>query len=259
MIHAPLGSLFSRRELAELALFLPGLALALQSSARKVTTATGGEPQFVEPPGELPAAVRRRIEELAAALAAGTTSANDVLADPGSNDLRPFPLFRERIAEHAVTGRAVLVPRGEPGTPLAVALRVVRRGGAPYSGVRVYAYQTCSKGWYAAEAPHVEGNSGDFRFARLFTHGVTDADGRLELVTVHPAGYPRTELPSHIHLLLEGAEGHVRGTEVRFEDCPRMTPAVRAESLRAGFLVVPVETRADGSARCAAEFTLPAG
>ncbi len=259
MTHAPLGSSFSRRELAELALFLPGLALALQSSARKVTKGAGDEPAFVEPPGEPPSAARRRIEELAAALAAGTTSANDVLADPSSNDLRPFPLFRERIAEHAVTGRAVLVPRGEPGTPLAVALRVVRRGGAPYSGVRVYAYQTCSKGWYAAEAPHVEGNSGDFRFARLFTYGVADADGRLELVTVHPAGYPRTDLPSHIHLLLEGAEGHVRGTEVRFEDCPRMTPAVRAESLRAGFVVAPVETLANGDKRCAADFRLPAG
>ena len=122
----------------------------------------------------------------------------------------------------------------------------------------VYAYQTSAKGWYAAEAPHVSGNSGDYRFARLFTHGVTDADGRCELVTVHPTGYPRSDLPSHIHLLLEGRAGDQRGTEIRFEDCPRMTAAAHADSLRAGFVVVPVEKLADGGARCTAEFTLPA-
>jgi hypothetical protein len=76
-------------------------------------------------------------------------------------------------------------------------------------------------------------------------------------VSVHPLGYPRTDLPSHIHLYLEGKPGEVRGTEIRFEDCPRMTPAVRAESLRSGFAVVPVETRA-GVLRCTADFRLPA-
>lgn len=76
---------------------------------------------------------------------------------------------------------------------------------------------------------------------------------------MHPAGYPRSDLPSHIHLLLEGRDGDVRGTEIRFEDCPRMTPAVRAQSEREGYVVAPVETVADGAKRCTAEFRLPAG
>jgi len=152
-----------------------------------------------------------------------------------------------------------MVTKDEPGRALLATVRVLGADGQPYPGVRVYAYQTSAKGWYAAEAPHVSGNSGDTRFARLFTHGITDADGRCELVTIHPAGYPRSDLPSHIHLGLEGKGGDERWTEIRFEDCPRMTPAVREESLRSGYVVVPVEKLEDGNLRCTAEFELPRG
>ena len=247
----------SRREFSQLALIAPWIPSLAQE--RKVQTTASGEAQFVAPPGEIPATLKRRVEELAAALAAGTMRVDDVLAEPASNELRPYPLFRETIAKHAPVGRALLVPRDEPGTRLSVTLRLAHRDGKPYAGARVYAYQTSAKGWYAAEAPHVSGNAGDWRFARLFSHGIADAEGRLELETIHPVGYPRTDLPSHIHLLLEGADGDERVTEVRFEDCPRMTAAVRAESLRAGFVVVPVESLSSGGARCTAEFALPQG
>lgn len=244
----------SRREFTQLALLVPWLA-PLQR--RRVQTTQDGKPQMVDPPGPLAADVQKRVDEIGAALASGKTTCAEVLADPGSNELRPYPAFRAAIAKHAPVGRAVLVPRDEPGTRLAVTLRVVRRDGTPYPAARVYAYQTNAKGWYAAEAPHVSGNSGDYRYARLFTHGVTDAEGRLELQTIHPVGYPRTDLPSHIHLQLEGENGAERITEVRFEDCPRMTPTIRADSLRAGFVVVPVEALPGGGARCTAEFALP--
>lgn len=246
-----------RREFIRFSLVAP---LFLRSQPqRAVQSTSGGEPQFVAPPGEPDAASTRRIEELAAALAAGKTTANEILADTASNALRPYPSFRALIEKHAPVGRAVLTPKDEPGTALLATVRVVDKDGKPYSGARVYAYQTSAKGWYAAEAPHVSGNSGDTRFARLFTHGITDADGHCELVTIHPVGYPRTDLPSHIHLGLEGRNGDERWTEIRFEDCPRMTPAVRAESLRSGFVVVPVEELVGGGLRCTAEFELPAG
>lgn len=245
-----------RREFIQLSLVAPLLLRSPQE--RKVQTTAEGEPHFVGPPGEPDAEKRRRIEELAAALVAGGTTVNEVLADPASNALRPYPTFRALIAKHAPVGRAVLTPKGEPGVTLLATVRVVDRAGKPYPGVRVYAYQTSAQGWYAAEAPHVSGNGGDTQFARLFTHAITDADGRCELVTVHPAGYPRTDLPSHIHLRLEGQGGDERWTEIRFEDCPRMTPAVRAESVRSGYVVAPVEKLEAGGGRCTAEFRLPA-
>ena len=220
-------------------------------------TGADGEPHLVDPPGEPSPERKRRIEELAIALAEGKTTANEILTDPASNELRPYPAFRELIAKYAPVGRAVMTPKDELGVALLATVRVVDRAGKPYADARVYAYQTSAKGWYAAEAPHVSGNSSDTRFARLFTHGITDADGRCELVTVHPAGYPRSDLPSHIHLGLEGRAGDERWTEIRFEDCPRMTLAVREESLRSGFVVVPVETLESGGLRCTAEFELP--
>jgi protocatechuate 3,4-dioxygenase beta subunit len=245
----------SRREAVQLALVTP--LILRPSQERRVQTASDGEPHFVDPPGEPSAERKRRIEELALALAAGKTTTNEILAGSGSNELRPYPAFRELIAKHAPVGRAVLTPRDEPGVAMLATVRVVDRAGRPYPGVRVYAYQTSAKGWYAAEAPHVSGNSGDTRFARLFTHGITDADGRCELVTIHPAGYPRSDLPSHVHLRLEGQGGDERWTEIRFEDCPRMTPRAREESLRAGYVVAPVEELEGGGLRCTAEFELP--
>src|SRR5262245_28778311 len=91
----------SRRELSQLALLAPWLPRLAQE--RKVQTTTGGEPHMVEPPGEPDSAKKKRIEELAAALAAGKTKANEVLADPATNELRPYPAFRELIAKHAET------------------------------------------------------------------------------------------------------------------------------------------------------------
>ena len=179
-----------RREFIQLSLVAPLLLRSRQE--RKVQTSADGEPQFVAPPGEPEASKERRIAELASALAAGKTTTNAILAEPASNELRPYPAFRELMAKHAPIGRAVLTPKGEPGVALLATVRVVDRDRKPYTGVRVYAYQTSAKGWYAAEAPHVSGNSGDTRFARLFTHGITDADGRCELVTIHPAGLVTT-------------------------------------------------------------------
>ena len=247
----------SRREVVQLSLVTP--LLLRSSQERRVQNTADGEPQFVDPPGEPGAGLKRRIEDLGAALAAGRTTTNEILADPASNELRPYPAFRELIAKHAPTGSAVITPKDEPGVPLIATVRVVDGFGKPYPGVRIYAYQTSAKGWYAAEAPHVAGNSGDHRYARLFTYGIADAEGRLDLVTVHPAGYPRSDLPSHIHLVLAGKDGDERVTEIRFEDCPRMTPAVYERSLEEGFVVVPVEKLEGGSLRCTAEFELPPG
>ncbi len=149
----------------------------------------------------------------------------------------------------------VLVPRGEPGDPLRVIGRVVDGEEKPLAGVLVYAYQTSARGWYAADAPHVSGPSGDEGHARLFGYCRTDDGGRFELATVRPGGYPRSSLPSHIHVELTGPDVAARVTEIRFEDDPRLTAEEREASLRAGFAIVPVERGSDGL-RCSVEFAL---
>ena len=251
----PVPSGHSRRQLVQLGLALPWWLRLFQE--RRVERAPDGEARFVDPPGAVPEALAKRLSEFESALVAGKARANEVLADPASDALRPFQSFRDLIARHAESGRAVLVPKGEPGTALLATVVALDQQGNACPDARVYAYQTSAKGWYAAEAPHVSGNSGDFRHARLFAHGRTDAAGHCELVTVRPGPYPRSELPSHIHLVLAASTGPELVTEIRFADCPRMTPAERAASERSGFVVVPVELRADGHTRCEAEFVLP--
>lgn len=240
---------------------LNGLALTLpfwrRTQEREVQRSAEGEPTFVAPPGEPSSAVRARVQALETALVAGTLTTNALLLDASHDDLRPYPLFRALIAKHAREPRAQLTPAGEPGTPLTSVLAVLGADGKPRAGLRVYAYHTSSKGWYAAEAPHVSGNSGDWKFARLFAYGRTDAEGRCTLLGVRPAPYPRTTLPSHIHLGFEDGERTLLVSELRFDDCPHLTPEVREASLRSGFVIVPVTRAADGSAHCSAEFRLP--
>ena len=143
----------SRREFVQLGALAPFLLPALQE--RRVQSGTDGVPRFVDPPGPPPAALAARVAELETALTAGKAKANEVLADPANDALRPYAEFRALIERHAETGRTVLVPRGEPGTPFLATVVVMDAGGNAYADVRVYAYQTSAKGWYAAEAPHV--------------------------------------------------------------------------------------------------------
>ena len=70
----------------------------------------------------------------------------------------------------------------------------------PAKDALVYVYQTSAKGWYSARAPHLSGNGGDQGHARLFGYVVADERGRFEVRTIHPQGYPGTELPAHIHV-----------------------------------------------------------
>jgi len=244
----------SRREIARFAVIAPLLPSLLARRLQQPSTAE--EPRFVAPPGEMPAEMQERLHGLVEGLRAGRRTTNDVLSDPAWSTFRPYPAFRETIREHAPTGRGVLVPKGEPGDALLVRGRVLGAEQQPCADALVYAYQTSAQGWYAAEAPHVSGNSGDFGHARLFTYVRTDPQGTFELATIRPGGYPRSDLPCHIHLALQ-APGHAeRITEVRFADDPRLTPSQLESSLRAGFEIVDVERTSDGIGRCSVTFEL---
>jgi protocatechuate 3,4-dioxygenase beta subunit len=107
--------------------------------------------------------------------------------------------------------------------------------GNPISGAQVYLYQTDSRGWYAADAPHVLMNEGDMRHARLFGYLVTDAKGQFELHTVKPSGYPQSDLPAHIHVHVskQGYSNYV--TEFLFDDDVRLVGTIRENSIRNQF------------------------
>lgn len=166
-----------------------------------------------------------------------SATVSQILSDKKYLSLHPETTFRELIEEHCSSGELTITTPDEPGKKIKVQCTVKDQDGKPVPGVLVYLYQTDSKGWYAGDAPHVGGNEGDIRHARLFGYVKTDRDGKFELHTVKPSGYPRSDLPAHIHIHFS-AEGYQSyGTEFLFDDDERLVGNIREQSIRNEFLI----------------------
>lgn len=94
------------------------------------------------------------------------------------------------------TGR--LAPEGAAGQPMLLTGVVRGRDRQPVGGVIVYGYQTNAAGLYEPDdrAPSRAGR----RHGRYRGWVRTDGEGRFELRTVRPGGYPNSDIPEHIHL-----------------------------------------------------------
>jgi hypothetical protein len=203
--------------------------------------------RFVAPPGEETREIAAAIDQVIAALKSGT-SPSAILSDPKYMPLHPWARFRAAIRDHATHGVLTLVTPEEPGTRLTLKGTVLDPGGSAVAKARVYLYQTSAKGWYSDQAAHVSGNSGDQKHARLFGYVVTDDQGRFEVKTIRPAGYPQSTLPAHIHVEVRSGteDGRALITEVQFSDDPRLTPEARQRSERERFLICDVKRGPDG-------------
>jgi len=130
-----------------------------------------------------------------------------------------------------------IVTPTEPGRKIKVLCTISDQNGNAIPDALVYLYQTDYRGWYAADAPHVLTNEGDIRHARLFGYVRTDAKGQFELTTVKPSGYPRSDLPAHIHVHVSKAGYQSYGTEFLFDDDERLQGEIRSRSEREGFYI----------------------
>src|SRR3954452_2671567 len=117
-----------------------------------------------------------------------------------------------------------LVNDSEPGQRLTIHGRVVGEGGKPVAGARLHVYQTDASGRYTPGKPMDEPH------ARLAGWLQTDKDGKFELHTIRPGGYPKAvrlgnrerKIPAHIHIDVE-ADGYApRKVQVVFSDDPRL-------------------------------------
>ena len=220
-------------------------------------TQPDGDPTFTDPPGDESPQIRALIEAAAAALDGGK-DVDAILTDPRFMPAHEYPRFRELIRSRATKSSATLVTPDEPGDKLVVTGTIRDARGQPLAGALVYAYQTSAKGWYSDRAAHIRANSGDVNHARLFAYLRTGDQGRYELRTIRPAGYPRSTLPQHIHFHVAPA-GQTRDalvSEICFEDDPRMTPPVREQTQRNGFLICRVKYESEGAQRVTADFVV---
>ena len=228
------------------------LVVALQSHPAE-------EPRLTPPPPDVPPKeIAERIKKAAEGLQLAKTDAEKLLVDPKTMDLHEWTAFRELIRKHAPVGALAMVTPDEPGTRLTLRGTVRDEAGKLVQGALVYAYQTSAKGWYSDKAPHVSGTAGDVKHARLFGYVRTGADGVFELRTIRPAGYPRSDLPQHVHMHVDAKERGSMGTEVLFDDDPRLTPEKRMQALRSRDVVVRADLQPDGSLRAEASFALRA-
>lgn len=212
------------------------------------------EPRWTSPPGPDTPEVQALLERVDKTLGSGT-DVSAVLTDPAWLPLHERTSFRELIARHARSPRVKIVTSKEPGDRMVVNGTLRQAGGQPLAGALVYVYQTDARGWYSDRAPHYSGMEGDHRHARLFGYLKTGEDGRFEVDTIRPEGYPRSSLPQHIHIqvFVDGRSRLVN--EITFEDDPRMTPSMRSQVERNGYYLVPVE-RGAGVQRCRVEITV---
>jgi protocatechuate 3,4-dioxygenase beta subunit len=151
--------------------------------------------------------------------------------------IHPDTRFRELINKNSTDKILAIAPDDEPGKKIRVIGIVKNESDQPIADALVYLYQTDSRGWYAADAPHVQMNEGDMRHARLFGYVKTNKQGQFELHTVKPSGYPQSDLPAHIHVLVTAKGYRAYVNEFLFDDDERLVGNIRANAQRNDFII----------------------
>lgn len=183
---------------------------------------------------------KQTIDALDSKLKKGALNITRVLTDPQWMALHSLTAFREIIKQNAKAEKIKLTPPGEPGLNTTIKGQVTDHKGKTIPGALVYVYHTSAKGWYSDTAAHVLMNEGDMRHARLFGYLKTDQEGKFEFETIRPEGYPKSDLPAHIHISIWSADGqplYGMPGELLFEEDKRLTPERKQEAVKNGFLV----------------------
>jgi protocatechuate 3,4-dioxygenase beta subunit len=186
------------------------------------------------------------LTEVETKLKTGSAKVSAILTDNKYLALHPETSFRELIKTNCTPDPVKIATDSEPGKKIQVLASLKNEDGKSIAGAVVYFYQTDAKGWYAADQPHVGGNSGDQRHARLFGYTKTDATGNFEIQTVKPSGYPQSDLPAHIHVEVHDLPGYqTMITEFLFDDDERLVGNIRTSAKRNRFLIAkPGKTKA---------------
>lgn len=181
------------------------------------------------------------IKEAEEKLKTGKATISQILTDKKYDALHPETSFRNIIEKYAKAETISIATDTIPGKKIKVTGTIKDQDGKPVADALVYLYHTDSRGWYAADAPHVLMNEGDMRHARLFGYVKTDKEGKFELHTIKPAGYPQSDLPAHIHVHVT-AKGHRSFVnEFLFDDDERLVGDIRENSARNQFMIAKPE------------------
>jgi len=181
------------------------------------------------------------IKEAEEKLKTNKASTSQILTDKKYDAVHSETSFRELIKKYCKTETISIATDTIPGRKIKVIGTVKGTDGKPVSEALVYLYHTDSRGWYAADAPHVLMNEGDMRHARLFGYVKTDKNGMFELHTIKPSGYPQSDLPAHIHVHVDASGYQPVVTEFLFDDDERLAGKIRENAIRDKFMIAKPE------------------
>jgi len=181
------------------------------------------------------------VKEAEEKLKTNKATISQILTDKRYDAIHPETPFRNLIEKYCKAETISIATDTIPGKKIKVIGSVKNSEGKPIADALVYLYHTDTRGWYAADAPHVLMNEGDMRHARLFGYVKTDKDGKFELHTIKPSGYPQSDLPAHIHVhvIAEGYRNFVN--EFLFDDDERLIGSIRDNSVRNQFIIAKPE------------------
>jgi len=177
------------------------------------------------------------IKEVEEKLKTNKATISQILTDKKYDTVHPETSFRELIKKYCKAEVISIATDTIPGRKIKVIGTIKNTDGKPIAGALVYLYHTDARGWYAADAPHVSMNEGDMRHARLFGYVKTGNDGKFELHTIKPSGYPQSDLPAHIHVHIDVNGYQSLVTEFLFDDDERLVGKIRENSTRNNFLI----------------------
>src|SRR6187200_2825621 len=181
------------------------------------------------------------IKEAEEKLKTGNATISQILTDKKYDALHSETAFRELIEKYCKAETISIATDTIPGKKIKVTGTVKDTDGKPVVNALVYLYHTDSRGWYAANSPHVNMKEGDMRHARLFGYVRTNKDGKFELHTIKPSGYPQSDLPAHIHVHVT-AEGYSNFVnEFLFDDDERLVGKIRENSVSNQFIIAKPE------------------
>ena len=177
------------------------------------------------------------IKEVEEKLKTNKATISQILTDKKYDAVHPETSFRELIKKYCNAEVISIATDTIPGRKIKVIGTIKNAEGKPVAGALVYLYHTDARGWYAADAPHVSMNEVDMRHARLFGYVQTDKDGKFELHTIKPSGYPQSDLPAHIHVHIDAKDYRSFVTEFLFDDDERLIGRIRENSVRNNFMI----------------------
>lgn len=177
------------------------------------------------------------IKEAEEKLKTRQASISQLLTDKRYDAVHPETAFRNIIEKYCKAEIISIVTDTIPGKKIKVTGAVIDREGKPVDNALVYLYHTDSRGWYAADAPHVSMNEGDMRHARLFGYVKTDKNGLFEMHTIKPSGYPQSDLPAHIHVHVTKDGYRPFVNEFLFDDDERLVGKIRENSINNRFII----------------------